>query len=103
MKFLQLRECKQITESRKYCLVRMIIFLWRVFSLFLFLTGWEFHVNSLQSSKLRAGGVDGLLNVSSNIREIYLQFLALKILFKYTITKAKNCKHVQCIRICNNL
>ena len=32
----------------KYCLVCVIVFLWRVFSLFLFLTGWEFQVNSLQ-------------------------------------------------------
>ena len=43
MKSLQLRRCKQIAEPRKYCLVRVIVFLWRVFSLFfLFLTGWEF-------------------------------------------------------------
>ena len=28
--------------------MRAVIFLWRVFSLFLFLTGWEFRVNSLQ-------------------------------------------------------
>ena len=38
MKFLQLRGRRQITELRKYCLVRVIVFLWRVFSLFLFLT-----------------------------------------------------------------
>ena len=38
-KFLQLRGRKQITEPRKYCLVRVIVFLLRVFSLFvLFLT-----------------------------------------------------------------
>ena len=46
MKSLQLRRCRQITEPRKYCLMRVIVFfLWRVFSLFfffLFLTGWEF-------------------------------------------------------------
>ena len=43
MKSLQLRGCRQITESRKYCLMRVIVLFWRVFSLFLlFLTGWEF-------------------------------------------------------------
>ena len=40
---LQLRGHRQIAEPRKYCLVHVIVFLWRVFSLFfLFLTGWEF-------------------------------------------------------------
>ena len=40
---LQLRGRRQIAEPRKYCLVCVIVFLWRVFSLiFLFLTGWEF-------------------------------------------------------------
>ena len=29
-------------------ILRVIIFLWRVFSLFLFLIGWQFRVNSLQ-------------------------------------------------------
>ena len=44
---LQLRGRRQIAELRKYCLVRVIIFLvivflWLVFSLFvLFLTGWD--------------------------------------------------------------
>ena len=43
VKSLQLRGRRQIAESRKYCLVHVIIFLWRVFSLFfLFLIGWEF-------------------------------------------------------------
>ena len=32
------RECRQIAEPCKYCLVRVIAFLWHVFSLFLFLT-----------------------------------------------------------------
>ena len=42
VKSLQLHGCKQIPEPRKYCLVRVIVFLWRVFSLFvLFLTGWD--------------------------------------------------------------
>ena len=43
VKSLQLRRGRQIAESRKYFLVHIIVFLWRVFSLFfLFLTGWEF-------------------------------------------------------------
>ena len=49
VKSLQLRGRRQIAEPRKYCLVRVIVFLWRVFSLFfffffffLFLAGWEF-------------------------------------------------------------
>ena len=52
VKSLQLRGCRQIAELRKYCLVRVIVFLvivflvivflWLVFSLFvLFLTGWD--------------------------------------------------------------
>ena len=47
MKSLQLRGCRQIAEPRKYCLVHVIVFFRRVFSLFLILTGWEFQVNSL--------------------------------------------------------
>ena len=42
VKSLQLHRHRQIAELRKYCLVRVIVFLWRVFYLFLFLTGWEF-------------------------------------------------------------
>ena len=43
VKSLQLRGCRQIAEPRKYCFVCVIVFLWRVFSLFfLFLTGWDF-------------------------------------------------------------
>ena len=43
VKSFQLRGRRQIVEPRKYFLVRVIFFLWRVFSLFfLFLTGWEF-------------------------------------------------------------
>ena len=41
VKSLQLYECKQIAELCKYCLVRVIVFLWCVFSLFLFFTGLE--------------------------------------------------------------
>ena len=47
VKSLQLCGRRQIAEPRKYCLVRVIVFFWRVFSLFLFLTGWQFQVNSL--------------------------------------------------------
>ena len=49
VKSLQLRGRRQIAEPHKYCFMRVIVFLWRVFvflwcvfSLFLFLTGWEF-------------------------------------------------------------
>ena len=43
VKSLQLRGRRQIAEPRKYCLVRVIVFLWRGFSLFvLFLTGRNF-------------------------------------------------------------
>ena len=45
VKSLQLRGRRQIAKPRKYYLVRVIVFLWRVFSLFvLFLTGWDFGV-----------------------------------------------------------
>ena len=50
VKSLQLCGRRQIAEPRKYYLVLVIVFLWRVFSLFLFLTCWKFRVNSLQSS-----------------------------------------------------
>ena len=53
VKSLQLHECRQITEPRKYCLVRVIVF-FVVFSLFLSLTGWEFRVNSLHLCKTKA-------------------------------------------------
>ena len=49
VKSLQLSGRRQIAEPRKYCLVRVIVFFLRVFSLFvLFLTGWDFWLNSLQ-------------------------------------------------------
>ena len=47
VKSLQLCGRRQIAEPRKYCLVCVIVFLWCVFSLFLFFTDWEFRVNSL--------------------------------------------------------
>ena len=50
VKSLQLRERRQIVELRKYCLIRVIIFLWRMFSLFCFSQVWEFRVNSLHLS-----------------------------------------------------
>ena len=41
-KSLQLRGRRQIAKPRKYCLVRVIVFSLRVFSLFvLFLTDWD--------------------------------------------------------------
>ena len=45
VKSLQLCGRRQIAEPRKYCLVRVIVFFFSlvcVFSIFLFLTGWEF-------------------------------------------------------------
>ena len=49
MKSLQLCRRRQIAKSCKYCFVHVIVFLWHVFSLFLFLIGWEFRVNSLHN------------------------------------------------------
>ena len=49
VKSLQLRGRRQIAKPRKYCLVRVIFFFFSVcFLYFLFLTGWEFRLNSLQ-------------------------------------------------------
>ena len=48
VKSLQLCRCRQIAEPHKYYLMRVIVFLWHVFSLFLSLTSWEFRVNSLR-------------------------------------------------------
>ena len=45
---LQLRERMQIAEPRKYCLVRVIVFLWRVFSLFFVFNWLEIRLDSLQ-------------------------------------------------------
>ena len=53
MKSLQLRRCRQITEPRKYCLMRVIVFfsLACVFSFFFFVSHrLEIWVNSLQRS-----------------------------------------------------
>ena len=36
VKFLQFRERRQITELHKYCLLHVIVFLWHVFSLFVY-------------------------------------------------------------------
>ena len=49
MKFLQFRGRRQIAEPRKYCLVHIIVFFGLCFLYFLFLTGWEFWVNSLHN------------------------------------------------------
>ena len=45
---MQLRGRRQITKSRKYCLVHVIVFLWRVFSLFFVSHGLGIRFNSLQ-------------------------------------------------------
>ena len=42
MKSLQLRGRRQIAKSRKYCLMRVIVFFGMCFLYFFFLTGWEF-------------------------------------------------------------
>ena len=44
VKSLQLRGRRQIAEPHKYYVVRVIVFLWHVFSLFLFFTSWEFRI-----------------------------------------------------------
>ena len=46
---LQLRGRMQIAEPRKYCFVRVIVFLWRVFSLIFVSHGLEIRFNSLHS------------------------------------------------------
>ena len=60
---LQLRGCRQIAESRKYCLVCVIVFsLACVFSIFLVLIGWEFGLipyNWYQSLGLGLSGSNG--------------------------------------------
>ena len=48
MKSLQLHGRRQIAEPRKYCLVRVIVFLWRVFSLFFVSHRLGIWFNSLQ-------------------------------------------------------
>ena len=45
---LQLRGRRQISEPRKYCLVRVIVFLWCVFSLIFVSHGLGIRFNSLQ-------------------------------------------------------
>ena len=45
---LQLRGRRQIAEPRKYCLVHVIVFLWRVISLFFVSHGLGIRFNSLQ-------------------------------------------------------
>ena len=47
---LQLRGHRQIAEPRKYCLVRVIVFLWPVFSLIFVSHGLGIRFNSLQTS-----------------------------------------------------
>ena len=45
---LQLRGRRQIAEPRKYCLVCVIVFIWRVFSLIFVSHGLGILFNSLQ-------------------------------------------------------
>ena len=67
VKSLQLREYRQISQPRKYCLVRMIVFfyvcfLYLLLLFFLFLTGWEFELipyNWYQSLGLGLSGSNG--------------------------------------------
>ena len=47
VKSLQLRGRRKIAEPRKYCLVRVIVFLWRVFSLFFVSHRLGIWINSL--------------------------------------------------------
>ena len=54
VKSLQFRRRRQITEPCKYYLVRVIVFLWCVFTLFFcFSQGENFRLNSLQGSTLQ--------------------------------------------------
>ena len=50
VKSLQLCGRRQIAEPRKYCLMRVIVFLWSVFSLFIYFLSYRLgiRVNSLQ-------------------------------------------------------
>ena len=63
MKSLQLRGRRQIAEPRKYCLVRVIIFLWHVFFSILFIIGLGIFVlipfNWYQSLGLGLSGTNG--------------------------------------------
>ena len=54
VKSLQFCGHRQIVEPRKYCLVHVIIFLWRVFSLFYFSQVWEFQVKFPTPNSLSA-------------------------------------------------
>ena len=57
VKSLQLRGRRQTAKPRKYCLVRVIVFFGMCFLyLFLFLTGWDFWLNSLQGSHISLDG-----------------------------------------------
>ena len=69
VKFLQLRGRRQIAKPHKYYLLCVIVFFfWHVFSLFfLFLTGWEFQINSLQFAIFFSQQNNCLLHNKSNI------------------------------------
>ena len=63
VKSLQLRGCRQIVEPHKHYLMRVIVFsLTCIFSIFLFLIGWEFSLipyNWYQSLGLSLSGSNG--------------------------------------------
>ena len=81
MKSLQLCKRRQIAEPHKYCLMRMIIFsLACIFSPFLFLTGWEFRVNSLQSTTLLPQNLAFLRNKNATtVEQFRLLFTSWKL------------------------
>ena len=58
---LQLCGHRQIAEPRKYCLVRVIVLLWRVFSqLIVFLIGWEFDLIPFNRTKFHEVNLQSL-------------------------------------------
>ena len=81
VKFLQLRKRRQIVKPHKYCLVRMIIFsLACIFSSFLFLTDWEFRINSLQSTRLLPQNLAFLRNKNAaTVEQFRLLFTSWKL------------------------
>ena len=56
---------RQIVEPHKYYLVRVIVFLWRVFPLFLFLTGWEFDLIPYNCDTILCSIYDAILGFIS--------------------------------------
>ena len=62
---LQLCGRRQIVEPRKYCLVCVIVFLWRVFSLFFVSHGLGIRFNSLHSILIYVITVDQTITIES--------------------------------------